>query len=55
MENTRTIILQIEVKIPATVGESEVERAINAALDEPPCNWENWIVGAAIVIDAHKP
>lgn len=33
--NTRTITVVIEVTVPATTGEAEVERAINAVLDEP--------------------
>lgn len=48
----RIITLEIEVEVPATTGESEVEQAINAALDEPPCEWEDWKVGPATVVDA---
>lgn len=43
----RRMTLSIEVLVPAEVGENEVEEAINAALDEPPCDWEEWSIGAA--------
>jgi hypothetical protein len=44
MANGRVIHLSVDVTVPATVGESEVAQAINAALEG-----EDWIVGAAIV------
>jgi hypothetical protein len=43
--HTVTII----VKTPYRIKAETVEHAINEALDEPPCNWEPWIVGAANV------
>jgi hypothetical protein len=46
---TRRITLTLIVDVPATTGENEVETAINAALDEPPCDWGEWIVGAATI------
>jgi hypothetical protein len=55
MAKGRVIHLSIDVTVPANVGESEVERAINAALDESPetgLEWGNWIVGAATVVGA---
>jgi hypothetical protein len=45
----REITLTITVTVPAATGENEVETAINAALDEPYCEWDNWTVGAAII------
>lgn len=53
-KKTRTIHLTLAVTVPATVGESEVEQAINAALDESPENnndWGCWEVGAALISD----
>lgn len=44
---TRIMTVEIQVEVPANVGESAVEQEINAALDEPPCDWEGWTVGAA--------
>jgi hypothetical protein len=46
----RVYTLQLIVEAPTTTGESEVENALNAALDEPPCDWGNWTVGAARII-----
>ena len=51
---TRTITLQIEVEVPAVVGENEVSNAINAALEEPPCDWGDWTVGAAVITRVTK-
>ena len=50
----RVIALHITVTVPATVGESEVENAINAALDEPPCDWGDWTVDGATIVGVHK-
>ena len=50
----RTMTLQIEVTVPAQVSENDVTGAINGALDEPPCNWDDWIVGAAIITNVTK-
>ncbi len=55
MTRTRTIVFELRVTVPAGTGESEVETAINAALDEPPCEWEDWTVGAAIITDVVRP
>jgi hypothetical protein len=54
MKRKRTITLEIQVTAPAATGEWEIERAINAALDEPPCEWGEWKVGAAVVTTAHN-
>lgn len=53
-KSTRTITLQIEVTVPAATGESEVENAINEALAEPPCVWDDWIVGIASIVKVTK-
>jgi hypothetical protein len=50
----RIITLQVSVTVPAEAGESEVESAINAALDEPPCYWGDWVVGAATIISVER-
>ena len=50
----RRMTLQIEVEVDARVGESEVGSAINAALDEPPCDWGDWTVGAAVIVKVEK-
>lgn len=50
----RTITFEIQVTVPATTGEAEVERAINAVLDEPPCDWGDWTVGAAVITQVAK-
>lgn len=46
--------LEIRVTVPAIVSENEVGRAINAALDEPPCDWGDWTVGAAVITKVAK-
>jgi hypothetical protein len=46
----RTLTVQIMVKVPNRTGEAEVLDAINGALDEPPCDWGNWTVGAAVIV-----
>ena len=43
------VTIEIEVMVPAGTNEAEVADCINAALDEPPCDWTDWAVGAAIV------
>lgn len=48
----RVITLQMEVRVPDTTGENEVETSLNAALDESPetgLNWGDWQVGALLV------
>lgn len=42
--------MQIEVEAPHTTGENEIATAINAALDEPPCDWQSWQVGLATIV-----
>lgn len=51
----RTLTLQLQVTCPVTVGESEVERVINQALDEPLNDWGNWFVGGVIITGVSKP
>lgn len=50
----RKLTLQIEVLVPAVTTEADVSGAINAALDEPPCSWEDWEVGAAVIVACTK-
>lgn len=54
MAKGREITLQVSVTVPIGVGENDVETAINSALDEPPCEWEDWIVGAAIITNVKR-
>lgn len=51
---TRVMKFELEVEVPATVGENEVSTAINAALDEPPCEWGDWVVGPASIVDVRR-
>lgn len=53
----REMTLTLTVTVPATVGESEVEQAINRALDEgqETCNdWGKWLVGAVTITDVKR-
>jgi len=50
----RTYLVSIEITAPHTTTENEIERAINAALDEPPCDWSDWIVGYATIQGIHS-
>lgn len=50
----REITLEITVTVPATTGESEVQLAINDALNEPPCDWGDWVVGLATITTVTK-
>lgn len=50
----RTMTLQVMVTVPAITPESEVESAFNAALDEPPCDWGEWVVGAVSIVSVAK-
>ena len=45
----KVIVFELRVTVPKVTGESDVENAINAALDEPPCDWGIWTVGAACI------
>ena len=51
---TRIITMTLKIEVPAATGENEVETAINAALDEPPCDWGEWTVGAAIITNVER-
>jgi hypothetical protein len=49
---TRTVTLQMEVRVPVTASDSEVETALNRALDESGdtgLDWGDWEVGALTV------
>jgi len=43
----RVVRVSIDVTVPLTTTDENVEESINAALDEPPCDWDDWLVGAA--------
>lgn len=49
MNFKRRLKLVLYVTTPATIGEAEVTNAINAALDEPPCDWGDWFVDGVTV------
>lgn len=38
--------LRLVVTTPATTDPSDVVKSLNAVLDEPPCDWGEWVVGA---------
>ena len=46
--------LTFTVTAPAEVSENEIERAINSALDEPPCDWGDWEVELATITDVSR-
>lgn len=50
----RRVTLELVVEADATVGENDIENAINAALDEPPCDWGDWTVTAAVIVKVEK-
>ena len=50
----RVVRMWIDVTVPITTTDENVEESINAALDEPPCDWGDWVVGAARVVTAQK-
>lgn len=53
----RIMTFQIEVSVPDTTSENEVETALNAALDESPetgLDWSDWEVGALVIINVRK-
>lgn len=54
MSKVKTVTLTLAVTVPVTTGDSEVERAVNAALDEPPCDWGDWQVGAAVISEEER-
>lgn len=45
--------LQMEVRVPDTTGENEVETELNAAIDEDPY-WGEWEVGALTVMSVRR-
>ena len=47
---TRVVRLCLDVTVPKGTSDEEVETAINNALNEPPCDWEDWMVGSAYVV-----
>lgn len=47
----RIYTIQLVVEAEHTTGEAEIANAINEALDEPPCDWGDWEVSLASVVD----
>jgi hypothetical protein len=45
----KTVKLYLEVEVPKNTKPADVAEALNAALDEPPCEWGEWTVGAVLV------
>lgn len=43
-------IAEIEIVTDGEADVEAVETAINLVLDEPPCSWGSWTVGAATVV-----
>jgi hypothetical protein len=57
MAMKRDVTLQLTVTVPANVGESEVQQAINHALDEGDVrenDWGNWYVGGVTVVKVDR-
>lgn len=52
--NARKITLTVEVIVPVLTTENEVSDALNAAFDEPPCEWGDWEVGGLSVIKVER-
>jgi hypothetical protein len=50
MIRMRLIKLEINVEVPDNTPDMAVLTAIDAALDEPPCDWGDWTVGAAAIV-----
>lgn len=48
---TKMIYLTLAVKVPEETSPGEVADLINMALDEPPCDWGNWTVGTAVLVE----
>jgi hypothetical protein len=46
----RRTTLQIDIEAPTKYSGEDIAEAINAALDEPPCEWGDWTVGGARVV-----
>lgn len=45
----KTVRLALEVTVPEETPDQDVVDSINRALDEPPCDWAEWIVGAVTI------
>lgn len=45
----KSFTLMLRVETPENFTSEEVYRSINAILDEPPCDWGDWVVSAATV------
>lgn len=44
----KQVALALVVTVPDDVAVSTVTEAVNAALNEPPCDWGSWTVGEAV-------
>ena len=53
--SNRVVTLKLSVTVPSTVTDREIVDAINGALDEPPCDWQDWMVGAVTVTRQRNP
>lgn len=47
---SKTITVQIQVEVPESAKAEEVITQIDAALNEPPCDWGEWSVGFSEVV-----
>ncbi len=50
----KTVRVELFVTVPVVTPESEVEQAINAALDEPPCDWQDWYVSGVSIVKVYE-
>lgn len=53
-KTVREFTIQLTVIADAKTAESDVTASINQQLDEPPCDWGDWIVGAAEIVGVRK-
>jgi hypothetical protein len=51
----RPVTVAVTVHVPAATGDHTVTEALNKVLDEPPCHWAGWFVGAVRVISRGYP
>jgi hypothetical protein len=50
----RVMTFEVKVTVPPNTDESEVQSALDAALDEPPCDWNDWFVGGFNLVSVSK-
>ena len=51
MTRTKRVKLELIVDVPIRTAESDILDSFNAVLDEPPCDWGDWTVGAVMIAD----